>query len=58
MRLDLEKNVGNTDRFIRIIVGSILVYVGIMNPYSIALSWQWVLGIVGTASIIEGILGY
>ncbi len=58
MHLSFERNLGNVDRTIRIVVGIILLYVVFATPLTMSGWVVSILGILGAAMIIEGILGY
>jgi hypothetical protein len=46
----MKKNVGNTDKWIRIILGTIIVVLGIINQ-----SWWGLVGIVPLATAFMGV---
>lgn len=58
MELKLKRNVGDIDRIIRVTLGVVLIYLAIFIPFSLSQTWQWILGIAGIVSIVEGVLGY
>lgn len=58
MQLSFHRNVGNVDRTVRIIVGIILIYIALFNPWTLN-SWaNLIIGLFGTVMIIEGVLTY
>ncbi len=47
----MKKNVGKTDRVIRVVLGLVLI--------PLALEWRyWLIGIVGVALIFSGLVGW
>ncbi|NLB53361.1 MAG: DUF2892 domain-containing protein [Syntrophomonadaceae bacterium] len=58
MDLSFKRNIGKVDRIIRIAAGVILLYLAFFNPLMLE-NWAVLLmGIFGTAMIIEGTIGY
>lgn len=58
MDLEFRRNVGNADRIIRIAAGVFLLYVAFVNPLSLRPILLWTSGIIGLASLVEGVIGY
>ncbi|NLV20847.1 MAG: DUF2892 domain-containing protein [Syntrophomonadaceae bacterium] len=58
MHLSFHRNIGNTDRIIRITVGVIMSAAALFNPFSWSGWISIVIGIIGAAMIIEGALRY
>lgn len=58
MHLSFHHNIGNIDRAIRIIIGVIMIYLALFNPWMLS-SWANILiGVFGAVMIIEGALTY
>lgn len=58
MKLRFRRNVGNLDRTIRVMIGTVLTLIVIFQPFNISTTWQWLIGLTGIASVAEGVLGY
>lgn len=58
MNWHFRRNVGNLDRTIRVVIGAALVLTALFQTFNFSLLWQWIIGIAGVASVLEGILGY
>ncbi len=58
MHLSLRRNLGYLDRIIRLVAGLVLLYLVIFNPLVMSGWVSIVLGILGVAMIIEGLLAY
>ena len=58
MHLSFHRNVGNTDRILRVIAGTVLICLAVFNPLAMSGWLSLLLGIIGLAMIIEGVLGY
>jgi predicted phage tail protein len=58
MHLAFHRNISNVDRIIRIIAGIVLIYLAVFNPFMMSSWLSLILGIVGVAMIIEGVLAY
>ena len=50
----MEKNEGNIDRFIRVILGGALILYGILGTSS----WSTILIIVGLIPLVTGLIGW
>lgn len=58
MHLSFRRNLGNADRMIRLVIGVVLLYLVFFNPLAMS-SWVSILlGLVGVAMIVEGLLAY
>lgn len=58
MLLNIKRNVGNLDKFIRITGGVLLALIGLFNIFSLAILWNLMLTIFGVVILLEGIIGY
>jgi len=47
----MKKNMGTTDKTIRIVIGIILIVLGVLNT-------AWLLVIIGLIPLITGLIGY
>jgi len=56
--LSFERNLGIWDRIIRFVIGAILLYLVTFSPVVMSVWVSIVLGILGLAMIIEGMLAY
>ncbi|SDF14468.1 YgaP family membrane protein [Sporolituus thermophilus] len=56
MGLDFQKNLGDTDRAVRMVVGGFLL--GLAASQTIAGPWAVVAAVFGASQIIEGYYGY
>lgn len=58
----MQKNVGSTDRLIRIIVGAILIIVAVVSLAGMALiglgGWAWLIGLVGVVMAATGLINF
>ena len=58
----MQKNVGSTDRLIRIIVGAILIIVAGASLAGMALmglgGWAWLVGLVGVVMVATGLINF
>lgn len=58
MHLTIQRNLGTIDRFIRVFLGIVLIYLAACNPL-ITSNWlNLLLGAIGLAMMVEGILAY
>jgi hypothetical protein len=58
MHLSFQRNIGNTDRIIRIIIGIVFIYLALFNPWGLN-SWiNIIIGLFGAVMIVEGALEY
>lgn len=58
MHLSFRRNLGNTDRVIRLVIGVVLLYLVLFSPLAMSGWVSILLGIVGVAMIVEGLLAY
>lgn len=58
MHLSFQRNLGDIDRTIRVIVGIGLIYAVFVSQMSMSTWLSALLGLFGAAMIIEGALGY
>jgi hypothetical protein len=58
MHLAFHRNTGNIDRTIRIIVGIVLLYLAVFEPFIMNGWLSLLLAIFGAAMLIEGALAY
>ncbi|MDF2501111.1 MAG: hypothetical protein K0Q77_1825 [Anaerosporomusa subterranea] len=56
MELDFEKNLGDTDRVIRIIIGALLIWPAIFHY--ISGGWATLAWVLGISQFIEAALSY
>jgi hypothetical protein len=56
------KNVGSTDRLIRLIAGAILLVIAVPSLAGMAFvglgGWAWLIGLVGVALLATGLLNF
>ncbi len=58
MHLSFRRNLGNTDRIARVVIGTVLLYMAIFDAVAMG-GWVSILfGIMGVAMIIEALLAY
>ncbi len=58
MNLSFERNLGTTDRVIRIIAGVILLFAAMFYVSAIGSTWSLLLGFFGLIMLVEGLVGY
>ena len=58
MHLSFQRNIGKTDRVIRISIGVIMIVLALFDPWAWAGWINSVIGFLGAAMIIEGIMNY
>lgn len=58
----MVKNIGPTDKIVRIIVGLILLIVGLLSLFGVPLialgGWAWLVGLIGLVLIVTAFYGY
>lgn len=58
----MNKNVGSTDRLIRLIAGVILLIIAVPSLAGMAFvglgGWAWLVGLVGVALVATGLLNF
>jgi hypothetical protein len=58
----MTKNVGSTDKLVRIVVGLVLVVVAILSlaglPVVALGGWAWLVGLIGLVLVATGYLGF
>jgi hypothetical protein len=58
----MDKNVGSTDRNIRLIVGVILLIIAVPSLAGMAFvglgGWAWLVGLIGVALVATGLLNF
>lgn len=58
MNLSFERNLGITDRVIRIIAGVILLFAAMFYIPVLGSTWSLLLGFFGLIMLVEGLVGY
>ncbi|NLT19897.1 MAG: DUF2892 domain-containing protein [Syntrophomonadaceae bacterium] len=58
MNLSFERNLGTTDRVIRIIAGVILLFAAMFYIPVLGSTWGLLLGFFGLIMLVEGLVGY
>ncbi len=58
MNLSLQRNLGNLDRMVRILIGLIAIYLAFFSSIVMGKWAVSILAVFGTFMIVEGWLGY
>lgn len=52
----MTRNVGSTDRIVRVLIGVVALIVAFAGM--LTLTWTWVVGIVGGVLLLTGVVGF